>query len=238
MTHDVPDAKKGYLLLWQPGHPENERAQWYIEQLTRAWSRERGLTDDDKLRWLLDFARLNIEALSADEHTALGFDFLVRFVMYRDPSKDEPIPIPDHVFSAPELGEIQAQIADGLHCLMMDKEAALARFGGPDGIWVLPDISRNVRRTSALGYIETHFSVGYSPKSAVAMVVNAVADFVVRSGQRLRVCANCRTLFVANKRQAYCSPSCSQAKRTQRKRDRMRPVSTSEPQWYTRSTRA
>src|SRR5688572_4942830 len=78
------------------------------------------------------------------------------------------------------------------------------------------------------------FSIGYSPEHPIAMVVNAVADFIVRAGQHLRVCAHCRTLFVANKRQAYCKPSCSQAKRDKRKRARMLPASTDEPQWYTR----
>jgi hypothetical protein len=232
MAHDVPNPpaqSTGYLRQWHDNwnHPKNEWATWYMYQLTQAWFRMQALTDDELLRELLNFTRLRIETLSREEHMTLGFDLLSRFVLGR--STSVPIPIPEHLFTEPELVEIQVQIAEGLRLLMMDRQ---------DSTWELPNISRNVARVSALGYVETHFSMVYSTKDFTAMVINAIADFIVRAGQRLRVCANCRALFVANKRQAYCSPSCSQAKRTQRKRDRMQPISTDEVQWYTRQKQA
>jgi hypothetical protein len=231
MAHDVrnlPAQSTGYLQTWNDDldHPANQRAKWYLEQIMDAWSRKMPLTDDKLLRQLLDFTRLKIEALSPVEQTTLSFDLLARFVIIGPNST--PIPIPNYLFSDSELVEIQAQVAEGLR-LLMDE---------PGADWVLPNVSRRATRVSGLGHIETRFSVVYSPNDPTAMVVNAIADFIVRAGQRLRVCANCRALFVANKRQAYCSPSCSQAKRTQRKRDRMQPVSTDEVQWYTRQKQA
>jgi hypothetical protein len=244
MTQDIPDGKKGYLLLWEPeDHPENQRAKAYIDQWSRAWRRAQPLTDDDLLRWVLQFTRLNIEALSSDEQTTLGFDILAQFIIGKYPLIEGPrhtsrrsdaYRFPDVRFSVSELVQIQTHIAEGLRMMMMDPDEAVALFGDPQPIWKLPTVSRHLSRITALGYIETRFSLGYSPEHPVAMVVNAVADFIARAGQHLRVCAQCRTLFVANKRQAYCTPACSQAKRTQRKKDRMRPVPADEPHWYTR----
>jgi len=52
----------------------------------------------------------------------------------------------------------------------------------------------------------------------------AVNDLLVSLGERFRSCLNgkCRTLFIARKRQAYCSSSCSQAVRTRTFRDNNR----------------
>jgi hypothetical protein len=231
MAQEISDDAEyamGYLKIWtDQSHPGNEFSQWFLVQWREAHRRMYALTDDERLRWLLDFTRLKIEALSHEAQLILAFD-LHQFLCVRPIGK--PVPIPAGVPREPELLDIQRHVAQGLRAIMAEDHKDTDLSTG----WILPPIDRRVVRVSALGYVETTLNILYSPDNIVSMLVNAIADFVVRAGQRLRVCANCRTLFVANKRQAYCTPACSQTKRTQRKRARMLPASTDEQHWYTR----
>jgi hypothetical protein len=244
------DDSHRYLRVWNaennnqfaaisddPSDPDRQFAAWYFDQWNQASQRRRGMTDDDRLRWLLAFLQLKIETLSAEAHTALFFDLFQFIWEFLYPTLTMQ-PIPVTVLSGAQLAAIQRQIADGVQALMTDERAYSDVVADPKGGWVLPITPRRVVRASALGDVETVFTVLSSQEDMGVMIVCGAADFIVRAGQHLRVCAHCRTLFVANKRQAYCKPSCSQAKRDKRKRARMRPASTDEQQWYRRQQRA
>jgi hypothetical protein len=47
-----------------------------------------------------------------------------------------------------------------------------------------------------------------------------VCNILVREGFRVRLCQNCDRFFVGYKRQTYCTPKCSNIKRTKRYRER------------------
>jgi hypothetical protein len=220
-----------------PSDPGGQFAAWFFDQWNQASQRRRGMTDDDRLRWLLDFLQIKIDTLSPEAHTALFFDLFQFIWEFLYPTLTMQ-PIPATVLVWKQLAAIQQQIADGVRALMTDERAYADVVADPTGGWVLPITPRRVVRASALGDVETVFTVLSSQEDLGVMIVCGAAEFLVRAGQRLRVCANCRALFVAKKRQAYCSPSCSQEKRTQRKRDRMLPAPTDEQQWYRRQQRA
>ena len=243
------DDSHRYLRVWDdensqfasisddPSDPDRQFAAWYFDQWNQASQRQRGLTDDDRLRWLLAFLELKIETLSPEAQTALFFDLFQFIWAFLYPTLTMQ-PIPVTVLSGAQLAAIQQEIADGVRALMTDERAFADVVADPGGGWVLPITPRRVVRASALGDVETVFKILSSQEDIGVMIVCGAADFIVRAGRHLRVCANCRALFVAKKRQAYCSPSCSQEKRTQRKRARMLPAPTDEQQWYRRQKRA
>jgi hypothetical protein len=237
MTH-VPDHVRqpdGYLRSWDESHPEYRYARWYNEHLLPVLNRRPGASDEDVLRWIVAFARQEITALSEEAQLALSFELVALTMRQADVAHPHtPVPAPDAVLTESQLLDIQRQVHQGLQALMTDAPDAARVLRQFSGSWTVPTCPRRVVRFSALGSVETVLSSYYLPVDPVAMVVNAIADAVVRAGQRLRVCANCLDLFVARKRQAYCSPKCSQEKRSQRKHDRMQPVPPDEDRWYMR----
>ncbi|MFI5342024.1 MAG: hypothetical protein ACHQ7N_19575 [Candidatus Methylomirabilales bacterium] len=91
----------------------------------------------------------------------------------------------------------------------------------PPRLWELPQGKPRLHRVSRPGAKVTRFTMTGGIVNAPAdSVIMAVVGLVLQAGERLRGCLNCGKPFLANKRQVYCSPSCSQKTRNQRKKEK------------------
>lgn len=194
----------------------HERARWLnspeAQLALDALSRRQGDSAEDRLRWVVDFARRDLSRLRPEERIALGHD--LRWIAF--------FCIPDAVGIGPAWGDLvdpmpdrrlrayQREIAAGLRALVGEGERyvpwrlagrpVLARAG--DRAWGFALAFLGDERTDVLG---------------------AVATLLLKAGDRLRACRQCRSPFVAREnRQRYCNALCSQRMRNTRRKPRPR----------------
>jgi hypothetical protein len=150
----------------------------------------------ERLVWLLDFAdRANqVATVRGEELERLRFDvwsFPVRTITYGD--QDE--------LNAARIAQLASRISHGIRSLLRGEPWQLRV--GPITLYLdLKDgrpISWNIANHRDGFLLEAH-------------------DLVAAEARRLRKCqrAECRRVFVANRRQVFCGPRCSQDERTER----------------------
>ena len=192
-----------------------------LDQMERASALMDTLTDEDKLRWVLVFLETDLDHLSPEEQRDRSYE--LRALMPSRPiqpmaymSMLQPLPLG-------HLKSLQAQIRQGLHALMLDPRPLEEIYADPFAGWTLPAVGTRLLRRSAIDDRDTVVLVwNYAPDEPTK-IIHTVADLIRRTGQRLRVCRQCRRLFVGRKRQAYCQPACSQKIRDRRRHDRAQP---------------
>jgi hypothetical protein len=166
------------------------------------------LTPEDQLRWVIQFTRENLDALSPAERVARGY----RLRVLDQPSR--PLAIEDAWEPMPDvrLGKLQAEIAAGLRALV-----------GEEGRWEVPraEVSADLTRVYDPGQKTFRLGLAWAGREP-EIILHQIANLVHRYGQRLRACARCQSPFLPKKRQIYCSRACSQAVQTQRYRERHR----------------
>src|SRR5688572_14547090 len=156
---DYAQYATGDLKVWRDeSHPGMVYYAWFVAHFNQAHARMHRLSDDDRLRWLLDFTRVTIEDLSHEAQIALAFD-LHQFIYFKELTK--PVPVYAGVPREPQLLDIQRQVTQGLHALMDPNH----QKG-----WPLPTVGRRAKRVSALGNVETVFTVDYEPDDIVAVL--------------------------------------------------------------------
>jgi hypothetical protein len=161
-----------------------------------ALSRRAARLPRERLVWLLDFAgRANqVATVRGEELERLRFDvwsFPVRTMTYGD--QDE--------LSVTRIAELARRVSHGIRSLLRGEPWRLRV--GPITLYLdLKDgrpISRNIANHREGFLLEAH-------------------DLVAAEAKRLRQCqrAECRRVFVANRRQVFCGARCSQNERTER----------------------
>src|SRR5262245_30158021 len=143
-----------------------------------------GQTPEEKLRWVVNFASRDLDSLRQEERIALGYDLRALI----PPGWSRKVPFGP--MAEAELRGIQARIATGL----------LASAEDP---WMLGGrmvLHRTFDERSRLSHY--HLTFAGSERDAI---LGGVADLLVRTGRRVRICAECGKPLVARKRQAYCS---------------------------------
>jgi hypothetical protein len=93
-----------------------------------------------------------------------------------------------------------------------------ALFSGT-GIWELPGNPRlQVHRVSVKGTKEAKFHCGYYFLTDMDLAMRGFLFALQNAGRYLRNCLRCSKIFVATKRQEYCSTNCSQIVRNEKKK--------------------
>jgi hypothetical protein len=189
-----------------------------------------GLTPSDQLRWVLEkFIAVDLNRLRPEERVALGYDLRRLGVVRPDTlTKRKLGPMADE-----HVRRIQRETANGLRALLDES----LPIGHLDAGWRLPHLEVRLQRWSPTG--AKRLGVAYQAEGVEAdVIIRAIADLVVNAGERIRACKRCDTLFLANKRQEYCSPACSQRTRNERKADQRAPTMPAHPRLQRIATRS
>jgi hypothetical protein len=180
------------------------------QELERA--RQRLGSDKDKLEWFLNFAEMDLKRLSPTELELLGYTIWAAagWVIQKGQRPTETIiesvTIKEDVL--PSLVAYQCEINKALQALFSDA-----------GIWKCPGEYRIVvYRRSPKGAKEANFEVGYTIASNLGTAMRGFLLALQKAGRYLRSCSRCGKVFVATKRQEYCSANCSQIVRNEKKK--------------------
>jgi hypothetical protein len=161
----------------------------------------------ERLRWVVEFARRDLDLLQPGEREALGFDLrgLVVHSLGAEPGyRMSRTAMPDV-----DLRRYQARIADGLRGLLSDRPQE----------WPTPEVRPRVVVTETTPSGRRRFAVRLGGDEA-ASILGGVANLIAEAGEHLRTCLNpdCKKVFVAQAKQArYCGASCSQSVRDKRR---------------------
>lgn len=161
----------------------------------------------NRVHWLLEFARIDLGTISTRDRQQWR-DTLAVFV--------PPRMILPHT-RGPSITQLETGAPNYAQMLLAQRELrqGMARlFGVPPKPWVVSHIRNSrtlVRRATAIE------SVFWSPSFRKRFLM-AVADVLEAFGEWIRACVRpeCRRLFLAVKRQRYCSGKCSQTVRSRR----------------------
>ncbi len=165
-------------------------------------SPEPGASNEDRARWLLDFAIIDLHSLSVDDWKKLAGE-LAAFLT----------PAGTMLYSS-RARELQPRGVRGLQRWL--RKGLLMLSFTQTFLW---QITRNEvvvlqwTRRQGLG----HYTVRQDQVGAAGEVFRAaVATLLTAVSARFRFCGQCRRPFVGHKRQTYCTSQCSQATRTRR----------------------
>jgi hypothetical protein len=167
----------------------------------QAWSRV-GKTDEERARWLLDFAARDLSALSSADWLNLRWEV---FGFLYPPSGDPP------PFSSGNFPDEPSCSADQVRRMHRWLRSGLERLKSGEGhSWAVP-LAATPRLMMFGGRLVTwpDADVPYTESFKLKAY-----EALGRQARRFRVCAKCRRPFLARKRQAYCSKRCSQTVRT------------------------
>ena len=185
--------------------------------LTYAQVRRRVGTEPEAVgRWLIDLARRDLTKLTEEEWGKLKCEAAALCLV---PKQYRAYCFPDQI-----LQSWHRNLSERL-LLLRDPREQRRRFLSLDGD------SKYLAQLPALQVIEyVDCAVGFK------FLVFRTLSYL---GNRLRSCLNCRRLFVAHKRQSYCSPSCSQSTRMLRYRTNNREAfNKKRREYYRRSMQA
>jgi hypothetical protein len=177
------------------------------QELDRA--QQRLGSDKDRLEWFLNFAETDLRRLSPTELELLHYDILaaagVTIPKGQPPTKDIRI----HENPTPSaLTAYQREITKAVQALFSDT-----------GIWTFPSNARiEVHRISPKGAKETRLGWGYSFSRDIGTAMRGFLLALQKAGNYLRSCSRCGKVFVATKRQEYCTENCSQIVRNEKKK--------------------
>jgi len=160
-----------------------------------------GSKPEERLRWLVDrFVRTDLAILRPEERVALGYDLLALVPRGQTVAR-LPGPMPET-----QIGVLHEEVARGIRAIAKGQSWTLPATGA-----VVLMLRRE--KGSREQQIERHVT-----GNDINAVLAGIERLLMQEGSRLRACDECGTPFVARKRQAYCSPTCSQRTRTRRKR--------------------
>ena len=178
-----------------------------------------GEDPEDQLRWVVnDFARKDLRTIFPGEREAAGY--ALRVIPSPMVTRTKLKPLPDDV-----VLRVQRQVLRGLKALLTEERSFVAQLGAPDAGWKFPTRSRRlVRMNDPNDPTRKRVRIRWvsDAKSELESIMAAIGELVVTAGSQLRCCPVCAAPFVARKRQAYCSPRCSQQTRDGRKTARRR----------------
>jgi hypothetical protein len=180
------------------------------------------LTGTQRLRWVLEFIRQDLEALPSEVLEALGDDLRHATAPYWVEKKWNCTEM-----SAEEVRALQADIRAGVYALMgaaldIPEMSALYRGHPPaQGAWLLPEAPTYLLRVRMDRHGHRVRLVCMSPGTTDReAILTGVANLIGTYGDRLCTCPVCGTPFLRQYRQAYCTMRCSNKVRNRRRLDR------------------
>ena len=178
------------------------------QELERARQRL-GLTDKDKLEWFLNFAKMDLKQQSPTELELLHYTIWAAagLTVTKGQPPTKTIRVIENMTSS-TLSAYQREINKALHDLFSDAR-----------IWKFPSYVRpEVHRISHKAAKEAKFEYGYTFRSDVGAAMQGFLFAMQKAGRYLRSCSRCSEIFVATKRQEYCTANCSQIVRNEKKK--------------------
>jgi hypothetical protein len=168
----------------------DERRQ---QQLARA------AVDEDRLAWVVEFVNDDILSRPSTDRIARGYQLKALAGVA------SPGPMPDR-----QILHVHRTLRAGL-------KAAFAKEGLG---WSLP-MQRTWLRLSPMGQgrRDYRFARLGQAKNDHDAIVGTVVRLIEFAGSQLRTCAVCETFFLGVKRQEYCTTTCSQVMRNNRKKE-------------------
>lgn len=169
-----------------------------------AWSRV-GKTDEERARWLLDFAARDLSALTGAGWLDLRwevFGFLYPPSGGPPPFYSDATPPGEPSCSENQVRTMHSWLRSGLERLKLGEG-----YSWPILITATPSLMM------LGGHLVTWPHVDPPGEYTEPFKLKAY-EALGREAQRFRVCAKCRRPFLARKRQAYCTKRCSQSVRT------------------------
>ncbi len=162
------------------------------------------------LGWLLEFMMVNISELPPrGAGLTIGWrdlgDQVIVFSMppfWTHASDLVSIADLEHPPAKRTLKKLQRELKRGMSTLMK---------GDAPRTW---RISRLAPSVALFRFRNGRVSRGYRSRALRDRFFMSVTDLLQKAGDRLRTCLVCKRIFAAVKRQEYCSPKCSQKKRT------------------------
>jgi len=159
----------------------------------------------DSARWLLEFASINIDELSAQRSTELAAEMIA--VTKREADEYLKTGVFDPFLNSPDMvkGSMMGRFQDWLKNQLKEAQA---------GKWQLYDPNLMPHRTIDLFHVRANDRTGdtfvMEPLDVFAMSVNRIVE---RERDRFGICLNprCRKPFVAERkgRGKYCSQRCA-----------------------------
>jgi hypothetical protein len=116
----------------------------------------------------------------------------------------------------PALKQLQGSLRAGIKALGTSGAArrGVWRLPRPVGLFMSPDPDQN----SVFVWHYTHRDAAKGDDGSVSRIVLATARLFAEYADRVRACAWCEEIFVAVKRQEYCTPQHAQLARDQKKK--------------------
>ncbi len=196
-----------------PGYSEGRRDEDDIRR-NLALAREKvGSSDESRARWLLQFAATDLARLLPGQRQDLEWEILA-FATSSYPEISR--------FRANLGGKIEvpvdalhAEIKGGIRALEeeVDPQEAALKGEPPLSTWTISHM--NPWTEARLVRIKDRLVVD-SRMDPSALFYSAVARALASQAERFRFCRTCGQSFIARKRQAYCTPTCSQTFRTRK----------------------
>ena len=184
------------------------------------------LTSAERLRWVLEFIRRDLDALPSESLETLGDDLQHATApwwvaaSWVEGKVRECTDMP-----AADVYALQQEIREGIHAIM-GQSITVSEFtklgmglARPPG-WVLPVAATHLLRVvDHRGDFFQIYCVDEKTTERIA-ILTGVANLIVTCGARLCICPVCDTLFLRRYRQAYCTVKCSNKVRNRRRKNR------------------
>ena len=187
--------------------------QWRVGQHMSKLEQARqilALKPDDRLRWVLAFAKEDLSALTATHRIEYGYQ--LRWLTPADERTQWGYPASAGPMRDSTLWKLQADIRRGINKLL----------AVPRQTWTLPaPRMASLTSTERVGDKLKTFQFHWTGREADTILLG-VASLIRNHGARLRACRTCQDPFLANKRQEYCTPICGQRMRDEKKAQRQK----------------
>jgi hypothetical protein len=185
----------------------------YFQQLLDQFDLARrrvGEKPEERLRWLLQFVRTDLNLLHPEERRALAYDLRALLTPTNIGAREfrSSVLTPEEDDSLVE--QLHAEIKRGLTNLLSEENSGWT-FKQPDYVAICRSTKLNAKR---IGFIK---KVHFAAPSGKDAILNAVMDIILESGDLMRACSECKSPFVPVRRQEYCSIKCSQRARDRRR---------------------
>ncbi len=173
-----------------------------------------GDTPDKRLTWLLDFLRLDLDVKRPEERVALGYDLRMLGMESTPVGRGSGLagvgrshfapagPMPDDT-----LRDLQRELAEAIRGLL----------GPSSRAWQLPPVRASIYRFSFPGAKPVLFGMRYDSEDERGGILWGAISLLQKAGGHLRLCPECQRIFLAVRRQAYCSAACSMRVRNRRR---------------------
>jgi hypothetical protein len=181
-----------------------------------------GLTEAGRLRWILEFTRMDLQAMPTEAVKAIGDDLRhAAAPWYSHVQESAPMP-------ADQVQALQEEIRRGIHAVLSDSIDFLEFMRisrgdrGPKAGWALPVAARHLVPVRIGRQNQAKLLCVSQGENEWAEILDGVGGLLSKLYDQLRTCSVCGTLFVRQYRQEYCTVRCSNKVRNRRRLDRNR----------------